>query len=68
MMFNGFVGGNTTSVGDEYRGEAGTGTGTGTAGFALDFFTMFSGLVGDCAYTMGFTEMSTGGRGNFTYI
>jgi len=62
MMFNGFVGGNTTSVSDEYRGE------TGTVGFALDSSTMLSGLVGGSAYTMGFTGISTGGRGHFMYI
>lgn len=62
IMFNGFIGASTTSVGDDRQ------TGIGTTVFALDFFTMFSGLVGGRLYTIGFTGISTGGRGNFMYI
>jgi len=62
IMFNGFIGASTTSVGDDRQ------TGIGTTVFALDFFTIFSGLVGGRLYTIGFTGISTGGRGNFMYI
>jgi len=62
IMFNGFIGASTTSVGDDRQ------TGIGTTVFALDFFTIFSGLVGGRLYTIGFTGISTGGRGDFMYI